>query len=100
MLRSVVSHTIGSNCAMVRADALTSRRTCLALLQAAVSHTIGSNWAMVREDVSTSLDLARRTASDTIGTSRALVHADGCTKKVSQFQTLDATGTRLAHHRL
>ena len=45
MLRSVVSHTIGSNCAMVHADALTSRRTCLALLQAAVSHTIGSNWA-------------------------------------------------------
>ena len=55
MLRSVVLHTIGSNCAMVRADALTSLRTCLALLQAAVSHTIGSNWAVVREDVSTSI---------------------------------------------
>ena len=55
MLRSVVSHTTGSNCAMVR--------TCLALLQAAVSHTIGSNWAMVRQHVSTSLDLVRRTAS-------------------------------------
>ena len=44
-------------------DALTSLRTCLAPLQAAVSHTIGSNWAMVRQDVSTSLDLVRRTAS-------------------------------------
>ena len=47
---------------MVRTDALTSLRTCLALLQAAVSHTIGNNWAMVRQDVSTSLDVVRRTA--------------------------------------
>ena len=37
-----VSHTIDSNCAMVPADALTSLRTCLALLQAVVSHTIGT----------------------------------------------------------
>ena len=72
MLREPVSHTISSNCAMVCADALTSLRTCLALLQAAVLHTIGS---CIGHGASRSLDQPRdmpgagwSSSSDTIST--------------------------------
>ena len=108
MLRSVVSHTTGSNCSMVRTDALTSLRTCLALLQAAVSHTIGSNWAwsdsMSRPASTWCAELprdmprlGRATGSDTIGTSRAVVHADRTPSAVTLTWSARIPRTASAH---
>ena len=101
--RTLGSHTTGSSHALVRPDISTSLGTCLALLRSTVSHTIGNSWAIVRADASTrclGTCLAHQPSGSHIGgTGRAMVLATGCMKKVSPFQTLDATFGCLAHHR-
>ena len=101
--RTLGSHTTGSSHALVRPDVSTSLGTCLALLRSDVS-TIGNSWAIVRADALRTSRLHHRhllwaPGSHIIGTGRAMVLAAGCMKKVSPFQTLDATFGCLAHHR-
>ena len=101
--RALGSHTTGSTHALVRPDVSHTIGTCLALLRYTVSHTIGNSWAIVRADASTRC-LAHQpstSSASVVGAPvvRAMVLAAGCMKKVSPFQTLDATGTCLAHHR-
>ena len=101
--RTLGSHTTGSRHALVRPDVSTSLGTCLALLRSDVS-TIGNSWAIVRADALRTSRLHHRhllwaPGSHIIGTGRAMVLAAGCMKKVSPFQTLDATFGCLAHHR-
>ena len=105
--RTLGSHTTGSRHALVRPDVSHTIGTCLALLRSTVSHTIGNSWAIVRADASTiclGTCLAHQpstSSASVVGAPvvRAMVLAAGCMKKVSPFQTLDATFGCLAHHR-
>ena len=100
--RTLGSHTTGSSHALVRPDVSTSLGTCLALLRSTVAHhrqQLGHRASRCLDQMPRDMPCAPdASGSHIIGTGRAMVLAAGCMKKVSPFQTLDATFGRLAHH--
>ena len=101
--RTLGSQTTCSSHALVRPDVSTSLGTCLALLRSTVAHhrqQLGHRASRCLDQMPRDMPCAPdASGSHIIGTGGAMVLAAGCMKKVSPFQTLDATFGCLAHHR-